>query len=272
MPNAAKVARKPTRAVKVGVGRPRSNGAQRVYEELRSRILSLQAPAETDLNELELVEEFKVSRTPVREALIRLSSEGLILLPPNKPPRISAINVEMAPRILEALDLAQRATTRFAAIRGGGDALDEMRAACSEFAQSARVQNYTQMSEVNRTFHLIIGRAADNPFVQTWNESLLNASVRLARLCFAHAPLQGDTYIQYYEEADAQHRSMLKAIEKRDADKAEDIARLHTDVFRDRLARYIAETRSREVAVSSTKEGRQVPAGQRGRLRGSSGK
>src|SRR5215510_6423478 len=91
-----------------GVGRPRGTGAQMVFDKLRERILSLELAPHADIDELDLVKEFKVSRTPVREALIRLSSEGLVELLPNKGPRVASLDANEVPQILEALELAQR--------------------------------------------------------------------------------------------------------------------------------------------------------------------
>ena len=62
------------------LGRPKGTGTQRVYARVREQILQLDLPPGADVNEAGLEAEFGVSRTPVREALIRLASEGLITL------------------------------------------------------------------------------------------------------------------------------------------------------------------------------------------------
>ncbi|MXW19896.1 MAG: GntR family transcriptional regulator, partial [Gammaproteobacteria bacterium] len=58
--------------------RPRGTGASHVYERMRESILSLKLAPGTLLDESELAVRFKLSRSPVREALIRLSAEGLV--------------------------------------------------------------------------------------------------------------------------------------------------------------------------------------------------
>src|SRR5205085_12410577 len=70
-------------------GRPKGTGTQRVYAQVREDIISLRLPPGADLDEASLEQRFGVSRTPVREALIRLASEGLIVLLPNRGARIS---------------------------------------------------------------------------------------------------------------------------------------------------------------------------------------
>ena len=111
-------------------GRPRGTGTDTVYQSIRAQILNLTLKPGSDLDENQLVRQFKMSRTPVREALIRLSSEGLIKLMPNIGARVASLTANEVPQLLEALELAQRATTRWAAVRRRPDDLER-------FAQAA---------------------------------------------------------------------------------------------------------------------------------------
>ncbi len=232
-----------------GVGRPRGTGANTVFARLRERILSLELPPHADIDELTLVKEFKVSRTPVREALIRLASEGLVELLPNKGPRVVSLDARDVPIILEALDLAQRAVTKWAAMRRTDTDLAEIAGRCEEFSQAMRDNDAARMSEANKQFHTAIGRACGNSHLESWYESLLNASMRLARAAYEVAPRHSKTYREYYARVDAEHRAMLSAIERRDANEAERLARQHTVLFRERILAYLTESKADEVQV-----------------------
>ena len=83
-----------------------------LYDELRRAILSLALQPGDNLEEKELVERYGMSRTPVREALIRLASDGLVTLLPNRGARVAAVDLRDFPRYMEAYDLVQRAVTR----------------------------------------------------------------------------------------------------------------------------------------------------------------
>lgn len=217
----ASPARKPATVkrlpLKAGVGRPRGTGAQTVFDALRERILSLELAPHDDIDELLLVKEFGVSRMPVREALIRLSSEGLVELLPNRGPRVSSLNVNEVPQILEALELAQRVVMRWAAGRCSPQAVAEIRQRCEEFSIAAKNSDARSMSETNKRFHLAIGNACGNVQLAGWYESLLNSSMRLARIAYERAPLQGTFYRKYYATVDAEHHQMVEAITRRDA-------------------------------------------------------
>src|SRR5262245_31717827 len=232
-----------------GVGRPRGTGAQLVFDKLRERILSLELAPQTDIDELDLVKEFKLSRTPVREALIRLSSEGLVELLPNKGPRVASLDAVDVPQILEALEIAQRIATRWAAERRTEAQLAAIAERCQDFSKAMARGDTAAMGETNKLFHVAIGDACGNSQVESWYESLLNSSMRLARAAYEQAPLHGSAYKQYYARVDAEHRSMVEAIRKRDAQAAERLARQHTVLFRERVIGYLSESRSDEIAL-----------------------
>src|SRR5688572_6773470 len=97
------------------VKRSKGAGAEHAYQELRERILSLSLAPGADLEESVLVATLGMSRTPVREAIIRLASDGLVTLTPNRGARVAPISLDEIRAFFEALDLCQRAVTRLAA-------------------------------------------------------------------------------------------------------------------------------------------------------------
>ncbi len=216
-------------------GRPKGTGSQRVYDSVREAILRLDLAPGTDLDESAFEREFGVSRTPVREALIRLASDGLITLLPNRGARVATLDVNDLPPMFEALELAQRATLRWAAKRRSPADIDALGATGAEFAEAARCRDVDRMTEANRDFHVAIGRAGGNKYVAGLYETQLAISLRLARLVFAQAPLTGRSYRDYYDEVVRQHAAMVAAIEKKDVRAADRLARGHVDLFRSRV-------------------------------------
>lgn len=66
------------------IGRPKGQGSRLVFDDLKSKILTLALKLGEVIDELALVHLFKVSRTPVREALIKLQVDGFVELVPNR--------------------------------------------------------------------------------------------------------------------------------------------------------------------------------------------
>ena len=221
-------------------GRPRGTGTDTVYQNVRSEILNLVLEPGADLDEVRLVNRFNVSRTPVREALIRLSSEGLVKLLPNIGARVASLSANEVPQILEALELLQRATTRWAAIRRKDSDITAIRNACEEFTSAMRRQDFDLMADANHSFHLAIAAAAHNYLLAGFHESLQAYTLRLGHLAFSEAPINDREYKAYYEKVDQHHRAIVSAIEKQDADRADEIVQEHVELFRNRVIRHLS--------------------------------
>jgi DNA-binding GntR family transcriptional regulator len=220
-------------------GRPKGTGSRRVYDSVRESILKLDLAPGATLDEAGLEQAFGVSRTPVREALIRLASDGLITLLPNRGARVASLDVSDMPAMFEALELAQRATLRWAAKRRSDADLETLEQTNGEFAAAAKSRDVDRMTEANRAFHVAIGRACRNKYIAELYETQLAISLRLARLVFAQAPLTGRPYRSYYDEVVRQHAAMVAAIDKKDARTADRLARDHADLFRSRVMEHM---------------------------------
>ncbi len=64
----------------------RRHGGRYIYEELRRQILTLKLKPGVQLDEVSLAAQFGLSRSPVRDALARLVTEGLVTILPTEPP------------------------------------------------------------------------------------------------------------------------------------------------------------------------------------------
>jgi len=232
------------------LGRPKGTGTQRVYSRVREQILHLDLPPGADVNEAGLEAAFGVSRTPVREALIRLASEGLITLLPNQGARVSSIELSDIAQMFEMLELIQRAVTRWCAARRKTADIEEMRQLSAAFAVATRAEDANRMGELNRAFHSKIGACCGNVFMAGVYDSQLMTSQRLAHLAFADAPLEGEDQAAYYAELNRQHDAMVDAIERRDGNTADRLAADHVDLFRSRLHRYVDRSRADDVVIA----------------------
>ncbi|WP_162140928.1 GntR family transcriptional regulator [Fodinicurvata sediminis] len=224
-----------------GRGRPKGTGSQRVYTAIRERIIRLELEPGADIDEKSLVEEFQVSRTPIREALIRLSSEDLVTLLPNRGARVTTIDLDTVREHFEAMELCQRALARLAALRHTVNDLEEARRYAKQFSNAAEDQDYRAMAEANRRFHMAMAACARNRHFLKLYDSLLSATLRLAQISLSTAPIQLTDSEAYYDEIDAQHEKLVELVAMRDADGAEALAKDHVRLFRSRILAYIED-------------------------------
>ncbi|MBM3549149.1 MAG: GntR family transcriptional regulator [Alphaproteobacteria bacterium] len=223
------------------VKRSKGEGGEAAYQALRERILSLSLAPGADLEESALVEALGLSRTPVREAIIRLASEGLVTLTPNRGARVASISLDEVRGFFEALDLCQRAVTRLAAARRREGDLARIREVGKVFESAARKRDADAMAKTNFDFHMAVADAGGNPWLARFFGELLNQGMRLSRLALVYDPPMGRSRGQHGQDIVEEHREMMEAVIAGDAAAAEDIASRHTDLFRRRVMGFIAE-------------------------------
>ena len=220
---------------------PKGAGVQRAYETIRGKILNLELKPGMEIEESRLVKLLGVSRTPVREALIRLGSEGLVTLMPNQSAKVAALELGDLRQFLEAMDLCQRVLTGLAARRRSEDQLRTIEGHMARFETAAKERDADTMIEENRRFHQEIGVTADNTYLARTYDRLLVEGLRVARVCFAYDTDPRDPLANHLEQTVRDHRAMFDAIQRQDTAAAEEVAVRHNRLFRDRIARNLTE-------------------------------
>lgn len=218
----------------------RETGSSRVYAKLREEILRVELPPGSPLDEVGLSERFDMSRSPIREALVRLSSEGLVVILPNRSTIVSPMDIQRIPEFLDALDLLQRAVTRLAALRRSEADLQqilEMQAVYEEkVGHSIRTGDSLPMIESNYDFHMAIAHAGHNKYFADLYRKLLEEGRRMLHFHFEYQALDPDISV---EKMAREHTLMVDAIAARDAAQAEYIAHLHAEQFKGRFMQYL---------------------------------
>ena len=224
----------------------KGSGWRTVYESLRRDILSLELRPGQLLDETSLADRFNLSRSPVREALIRLSGDDLVTILPNRSTIVSPLEISSIPKYVEALDLAQRINTRLAAqLRTAGD-LDRMEQRQSEFVVAVKSGDHLAMSEANKQFHMAIAIAGQNPFFIDFYERLLDQGRRMLHMHFEFLERTHEGYLLTDE-----HDEMLAAIAARNVERADVLAHAHTRQFQENFFQFMRENYTGEVKLDS---------------------
>ena len=212
----------------------RGAGVSHVYETLRREIIDLKLAPGSMIDETHLADRFSLSRTPIREAMVRLAVEGFITTLPNRATIVSQIDFLNLPHFFDALTLMYRVTTRLAAANHAAGDIPGIRALQAQYDQSARSQDVVAMITINRDFHVAIARAGGNRYYVDLFARLLDEGMRILRLYYAsfNDNLPG----QYVQEHDA----MIAAIADRDVPLADRLAAAHADQIVRQITAYIS--------------------------------
>ena len=218
----------------------RKSSKQDVYADLRRRIISMDLPPGEDLDEVELVDHYGVSRTPIRETLIRLQGEGLVELRRNRGAYVAPLDFPTLKAYFEAADYLHRAVVRLAALRRSDEDLQAIHEAMLSFEDALKQGDSYLMVTWNDRFHERIGVAASNKYLLGAYRRVLADHERIAALIFnREIATNAEAEISLTLE---QHRSLYAALENNQASKAEEIAAAHLNLCRDGLTELLEKS------------------------------
>jgi DNA-binding GntR family transcriptional regulator len=203
--------------------RKRGSGAKIVYDLLRNEILDLALAPGSPIDEVQLSERFGMSRTPIREALVRLSGEGLVDTLPNRSTMVANIDFLNLHTFFDALVLMYRVTTRLAAQHHRTGDLDIIRARQAEFAAAVAAQDALAMIATNAAFHSAIAEAGRNAYFTSLFNRLLDEGRRILRLYYIS---YDDRLPQRFVD---EHEEIIAILAARDVARADDLAKAHAD-------------------------------------------
>ncbi|MCK0149206.1 GntR family transcriptional regulator [Marivita sp. S6314] len=146
-------------------GTPRESSSHRIESELLDDIAAGQLEPGERLDEVKLADRFGVSRTPVREALNRLTAQGVLVAGEKRGVRVATYSREKLAQMFEAMQEIESICARLANQRLTLLARSEIEAAQAECAAAAAENNRLRYIKANEALHMAIYRATENPFI-----------------------------------------------------------------------------------------------------------
>ena len=191
-----------------------------IYRELRQAILQGRFPPESRLIETKLAELLNVSRTPVREAVLKLESEGLVKRVRGKGLLVQDTRAKISEVVIIRQSL-EGAAARLACANASEEEVDAL-VACSREGMEAISQGVSvkERSQLDWQFHMQLARASH--------------SLRLTRLieefyAYSFSELVPASHPEESMLLQKQHIAVADALKRRDADEAERAIRQHLD-------------------------------------------
>jgi DNA-binding GntR family transcriptional regulator len=195
-----------------------------VYDALLERVLSGDIPRGTRLPQGALAEEMGVSRTPLREALRRLSAEGFVEFSTNQGATVSQLDLGGMRHAWTARLALEPAAARLAA--ANADAADVARMRHAVQQQRLSAEDRAAGFAANREFHLALVAASRNPHLTRFAEMLWVSPIGGWIYSAQAADAPGETALWANE-----HDAIADAVEARDADLVERLTRAHIEAY-----------------------------------------
>jgi len=206
--------------------------SEEAYLRIRERIISLDMPPGSVVNEGRLREELRIGRTPIREALQRLARENLVRSIPHRGTFVTDINITDLARITEVRVVLEGHAARLAAERLSSTDRDGL-TQLLERLEKGPGMDQRQLMRLDQQIHREIYRAARNPFLEATLERYFNLSLRLWYLVL-------DRQVAL-REAVEEHAELLRAILAGDGPGADESMRRHVTGFEREIRKVLVE-------------------------------
>lgn len=200
---------------------PRATSAGLVYEHLRAQILSLAIPPGAALSENDLAKTFGVSRTPVREALLRLADELLVEIVPKSGTTVSRIPYFQLTEAIIIRKALEEVAVRTACERASKSQLTTIWAFVERQREADRAGDRDAFHDADEGFHAAISDAAGYPGIWLLVKQVKVQVDRYRRLTLPQSGRMSNVI--------KEHAAVAAALEKGDADRAVAAMRGHLE-------------------------------------------
>lgn len=201
-------------------GRSYLTKSQRAYAAVRRAIVTHALPSSVPLDEGSLLEHFPYGRTPLREALKRLSHEGLLVWPAHQAPMIRDVGLYEMHHLYTTRRILEYEVAKLAAERATPEDIERMNMLRTQLSEASRAGHVYEAVELDFALHSAIARATQNRFLVEANNNL---NLQSLRLWFRAQHQLGVSTI------DRSHTELVNAITLHDVDTALRLTITHID-------------------------------------------
>jgi DNA-binding GntR family transcriptional regulator len=191
-----------------------TSAADRAYAFVKDRIVTSGYPGGTLISEGEVAEAMQISRTPIREAFLRLSVEGLLRLYPKRGALVVPVSAREIHDVLDARLLIEEHAARTVIATGRHQQLAaELRAILDKHRDPAVPRDARRFTEIDEQFHGRLVEAAGNRLLAVFYATLRDRQLRMGTTALRRDPARYDAIL-------AEHAALAGLIDAGDADAA----------------------------------------------------
>lgn len=205
-----------------------------VLDRLRSLILSRTLRPGERLVQSELAEQFGVSRTPIREALHKLASDGLVTISPHKGASVADFSLSELEDIYSIRIPLEGYGAYLATQKITDQDLAQLEALLREMKEEFQTGDRWRLLDVNRKFYMVLYAIAERPRLYELIMRHLDLADLYRRMAF--------TLDHMYTHTISEHEQLLEALRRRDPEAAEHLTRVHLQRTADNLMTFLKAT------------------------------
>ena len=198
--------------------------SQQTYNLIKRKIVSLEFPPNSVINETALMSELGIGRTPIRESLQRLERDKLVVIMPRRGTFVTEISLADLTQIFDNRILLETYAAKLAALHGTADHWRQMETILNASSQKGGMATLAELVEADRECHEIMFTAADQKYL---NDTLIMLYAQTNRLWYAYTP---DNRLMH--QALTEHYEILAALRQQDSEQAGQLLTRHIQNIR----------------------------------------
>lgn len=207
-----------------------------LFASLKRDVLTMKLEPGSDLDEARLSDEFRLSRTPIREVFRHLAGEGYVELRENRGARVSEMSHTTLRDFFLTAPMIYGAVLRLAAKNARPNQIAALKAVQEEFKNALREGTNADRAMVNTRFHELTGEMADNIYLTPSFRRLL---IDHSRISMTFYRPQDAMMAENVSEASVQHDAIIAAIEAGDETASAQLAIDHWNLSRDQIELFV---------------------------------
>lgn len=204
--------------------------------DLKMRVLTVELPPGTPLDEAQLSAQYGLSRTPLREVFQRLAGEGFVNLETNRGASVTSMDFATMRTFFQCAPMVYAAVARLATEQATHAQIDELKSIQKKFRTAFKKADALTMSVWNHQFHEQLGLMSASPYLVPSLGRLLIDHTRMSHRFYRTENKAAQARVS---EACDQHDQMIEAIVNRSPAVSVDLTLQHWELSRNEIDKYV---------------------------------
>jgi len=224
--------------------------ADEAVDLIRSKIIDLTLPQGSRIDERLLVEQFKLGRTPAREAINRLQAEGFVNIVPDRGGKfVRDLDMKEIGEVMTAHQVAESMLAALCNLEHP-KMVEVLESIQSRYETAVREKDYLAITDLNQDFHLRLHGSIDNSFLMSFAQSTHRHVRRLLVMMYKLEAELPSVHEKQFEANVEQHRSIIDAVRNRDRAALSELLPYHALQTQVRLAAFYEAKSSGALSVN----------------------
>jgi len=210
------------------------------YEKIQQKIITLSYKPGQSLEEKDLMEQLGMGRTPIREALLRLTGERVVESQPSKGFIVRPITLENTRSVFETMKILETGAAKSAVRQDISPFIPGMKIANTAVKAAIERRDPLSLVEANHDFHMRFAECTLNSYLIRYIREVRTEAKRLSYLSYANEIEPNRSLANHYDSVLREHDSIIRLLQERDEKKLIEVLLQHIQAFQRRILLFMS--------------------------------